>query len=186
MSGTLSLMAFSLGLGFGKSMLSQLLSVHRTSTDTFLLDEITLDILRGLQGIGASATIPSALGILAHSFPPSKMRSIAFATFAAGAPVGGAFGMVLGGVLTQYTKSSWRATFFFATGLNAASLLSGYFSIDPDLPSTEVDKRIDWIGALLITASLVLIVFVLSDGEIVGWKTSCKFLPHFVLIRNIN
>ena len=108
------------------------------------------------------------------------MRSIAFATFAAGAPVGGAFGIVLGGVLTQYTKSSWRATFFFATGLNAASLLSGYFSIDPDLPSTEVDKRIDWIGALLITASLVLIVFVLSDGEIVGWKTSCKFLPHFV------
>lgn len=47
------------------------------------------------------------------------------------------------------------------------------FSIDPDEPSTETDRRIDWLGALLVTAGLVLIVFVLSDGEIVGWKTPC-------------
>ena len=44
------------------------------------------------------------LGILAHAFPPSRARSIAFATFAAGAPVGGALGTILGGAFTQYTK----------------------------------------------------------------------------------
>jgi len=44
------------------------------------------------------------LGTLAHSFPPSRARSIAFATFAAGAPIGGVFGNIIGGVLTQLSR----------------------------------------------------------------------------------
>src|SRR6267154_392255 len=86
-------------------------------------DGLTLAVLRGFQGIGGAATIPSAvsiftlatlstgrshplaqLGILAHAFPPARGRSLAFATFAAGAPVGAAFGTIIGGVLTQLTS----------------------------------------------------------------------------------
>ena len=62
-------------------------------------------------------------------------------------------------------------------GLTAAYLILGLFSIDPDEPSTETDQRVDWLGALLITSGLVLIVFVLSGGEIVGWKTPCTSIP---------
>ena len=43
------------------------------------------------------------LGILAHEFKPGRARSLAFATFAAGAPLGGVLGTSIGGVLTQYT-----------------------------------------------------------------------------------
>lgn len=82
---------------------------------------MTLNILRGIQGIGAAATIPasvsfplrfvdkktkpfSQLGILAQAFPPaSHARSMAFASFAAGAPLGAAFGMAIGGALVQTT-----------------------------------------------------------------------------------
>ncbi|KAG6837022.1 hypothetical protein H0H93_016229 [Arthromyces matolae] len=137
------------------------------------VDSMTLDILRGFQGIGAAATIPASLGILAHAFPPSRARSIAFATFAAGAPVGAAFGMALGGVLTQETAKSWRSPFFLETGLTALCLIGGLFSFDPDMPSQEQDRRVDWPGALLITAGLVLIIFVLGQGEIApqGWRT---------------
>ena len=37
-------------------------------------------------------------------------------------------------------------------------------------------RRVDWLGAFLVTAGLVLIVFVLSDGSIApnGWKTPCQ------------
>ena len=42
------------------------------------------------------------LGILAEAFPPSRARSLAFATFSAGAPLGGAVGLVLGSVLVQF------------------------------------------------------------------------------------
>ncbi|TEB31658.1 MFS general substrate transporter [Coprinellus micaceus] len=136
---------------------------------------ITLDILRGIQGIGAAATIPASLGILAHEFKPGRARSLAFATFAAGAPLGGVLGTAIGGVLTQYTAKTWRSSFWLMAGLNAAAALGGILSIAPDseefLPE---DKRIDWLGSFLVTAGLVLIVFVLSQGEIAPqrWRTN--------------
>ena len=61
------------------------------------------------------ATGITQLGILAHSFPPSRGRSVAFATFAAGAPVGGAFGTIIGGVLTQLSKCGILPCPFSAT-----------------------------------------------------------------------
>ncbi|EIN03494.1 MFS general substrate transporter [Punctularia strigosozonata HHB-11173 SS5] len=155
LAGSLCMVAFSIGCALAK-------------------DEITLDVLRGLQGCGAAATIPASLGILAHAFPPSRARTLAFATFSAGSPIGAAFGMIIGGVLTQLTTPTWRSTFWFSTAFAAVCLVGGFFFIDPDLPSTESDRRVDWIGALLATAGLVLIVFVLSDGELAPdeWKTS--------------
>ncbi|KAF8992537.1 major facilitator superfamily domain-containing protein [Cyathus striatus] len=152
--GSFWLMAFTLGCGF-------------TS------DITTLNILRGIQGVGAAATIPASLGILAHAFPPSPARSLAFATFAAGAPIGAVFGNVIGGVLTQFTAKTWRSPFYFLTGLVFLCLIGGLVSIDKDLPSSETDKRVDWIGAFLVTGGLVLIVFVLGQGEIAPdqWKT---------------
>ncbi|KAG6885012.1 hypothetical protein C0993_006537 [Termitomyces sp. T159_Od127] len=124
------------------------------------------------------------LGILAHAFPPSRARSIAFSTFAAGAPVGAAFGMALGGVLTEVTRvifthkipscrQSWRSPFYLETGFTVLCLIGGIISFDPDVPSQEKDRRVDWPGAILITAGLVLIIFVLGQGEVApqGWKT---------------
>jgi MFS family permease len=145
----------------------------------FAQDGLTLAVLRGFQGIGGSATIPSALGILAHAFPPSRARSIAFATFAAGAPVGGAFGMIIGGVLTQLTSPHWRSIFYMAAATSAVIGVSGLISFDADVPSSEVVKRVDWIGASLVTVGLVLIVFVLAQGEIAsdGWKT-----PYIIVL----
>ncbi|GLB41107.1 putative transporter [Lyophyllum shimeji] len=154
MVGSSCLAAFTLGCGFAN-------------------DVVALDILRGFQGIGAAATIPASLGILAHAFPPSRARSVAFASFAAGAPLGAAFGMAVGGALTQTTAQTWRSSFYLEAGLTVLCLVGGIISFDPDCPSTEPDRRVDWLGALLVTAGLVLIVFVLGQGEIApdGWKT---------------
>ncbi|OJT07816.1 hypothetical protein TRAPUB_1299 [Trametes pubescens] len=139
----------------------------------FAQNEITLDILRGIQGLGAAAAIPACLGILAHTFPPSTIRSIAFSTFAAGAPVGGALGNAVGGVLTQSTEKSWRSAFWFLAGMAAVCCVGGAFSIDKDEPYQLDDRRVDWLGAFLGTSGLILIVFALSDGSVApdGWKT---------------
>ena len=70
--------------------------------------------------------------------------------------------------------------------------LGGLISIDADVPYALPDKsvcadfrvvlvltllcrRVDWLGALLVTAGLVFIVFILSDGPTApdGWKTGC-------------
>ncbi|KAF7789732.1 hypothetical protein EIP86_000678 [Pleurotus ostreatoroseus] len=161
--GCLFLSAFSLG-----SALSQ--------------SEIAIDVIRGMQGIGAAATIPAALGILAHAFPPSRARSIAFATFAAGAPMGGATGLLVGGALVQCTAQTWRSLFYFLTGLAGVAFIGGMFFIDNDPPSVEADKRVDWLGAFLVTAGLTLLLFILSDGSIApnGWSTS--YIIAFIVV----
>ncbi|KIM37307.1 hypothetical protein M413DRAFT_13459 [Hebeloma cylindrosporum] len=136
-------------------------------------DITTLDVLRGIQGIGAAAMVPASFGILAQVFPPSRARSLAFATYAGSVPTGAVFGTVVGGALTEYTAKTWRSSFYMLGGLCFMSFLGGLIYIDNDVPSEEVDKRIDWLGAFLATGGLVLIVFVLSQGELAsrGWAT---------------
>ncbi|KAJ7194239.1 putative efflux transporter [Mycena pura] len=152
--GTLHLGLFSLGCGFAKS-----------ATAMF--------ILRGIQGLGPAAFLPACLGILARAFPPSRARSAAFGTFSAGAPVGGAIGTQIGGLLTQYTSASWRSAFYFIAGIACFCAVCGIIVIEPDPPSTEKDQRVDWLGGFLVTAGLVFVVFVLSQGSTAprGWKT---------------
>ncbi|EJD06323.1 MFS general substrate transporter [Fomitiporia mediterranea MF3/22] len=144
--GCLWLGIFSLGCGFANNI-------------------NTLYILRGLQGVGPAAVVPASLGILAHAFPPSRARTYAFATFSAGAPVGGAVGLQIGGILTQWAPATWRAPFYLSAGLAALVFIGGVFYIDKDVPSTETDRRVDWLGAALVTSALVLITFVLGEGE---------------------
>ncbi|KXN82110.1 hypothetical protein AN958_03164, partial [Leucoagaricus sp. SymC.cos] len=152
LSGTLMLAVFTLACGFANNIL-------------------TLIILRGIQGIGAAATIPASLGILAHAFPPSRARSLAFATFSAGAAVGSIFGSAMGGLLAKMTAPTWRSSLFLFAGINVVCFLGGFMCIDKDIANTADDKKVDWLGAFLITTALILILFVLGEGETRGWST---------------
>ncbi|TFK35336.1 major facilitator superfamily domain-containing protein [Crucibulum laeve] len=147
-----------------------------------------LYILRGIQGVGVAGMVPAALGILADSFPPSPKRSLAFATFSSGSPVGAIFGTAIGGALTEFTKTTWRSPFYLHAALTfLLCFVGGWYVIDPDRsPSIQGDESrkmetgvsnhryIDWIGAILATTGLILILFVISQGEIAPrqWKTT--------------
>lgn len=49
---------------------------------------------------------------------------------------------------------------------------------DNNLSEEKLDKRVDWMGAMLITTGLVCIMFVLGQGELAPqkWKTPCESL----------
>lgn len=74
-------------------------------------------------------------------------------------------------------SNTWRSVFYVSAGIAALIAVGGALTVDSDQPSEEKDKRVDWIGSLLITSGLVLIIFVLSDGGIApqGWRTPCKY-----------
>ncbi|KAF9446079.1 MFS general substrate transporter [Macrolepiota fuliginosa MF-IS2] len=163
LGGTFLLAAFTLGCGFSNNI-------------------VTLIILRGVQGIGAAATIPASLGILAHAFPPSRARSFAFAAFAAGAPVGAAFGIAIGGVLTQKTAKTWRSPFYMFTAINVLCLIGGLVSIDKDPPHPKHDRKVDWLGAFLVTAGSVMILFVLGEGESAPKKWATAYIIALLVI----
>ncbi|KAF8524916.1 MFS general substrate transporter, partial [Hysterangium stoloniferum] len=139
----------------------------------FTQNKVQINVLRGLQGVGSAATLPAAVGILAHSFPHSMQRSMAFAIFSAGNPFGASLGFVVGAIVTEYSAAKWRGIFFAICGCGALSFITAALVIDRDIPTTEKDARVDWIGAVLATSGLVLITFVLGQGPLApnGFRT---------------
>ncbi|KAG1868625.1 hypothetical protein F4604DRAFT_901651 [Suillus subluteus] len=117
-------------------------------------NDLTLAILRAFQGVGDAATIPSALGILAYVLLSA-----------------GAFDMIISGVLTQLSSHTDRIGALYFIWLPLIGV-SGLISFDADIPSLELVKHVDLMGTSLVTVGLVLIVFVLGQGEIAsdGWK----------------
>ncbi|KAF8340762.1 efflux transporter [Cantharellus anzutake] len=143
----------------------------------FAKNEISLDVMRAFQGMGIAAGLPAGLGVLAQTFEVgSRLRTVAFSTFGCGAPLGSALGFTMGGVLTQKTSAHWRSAFFFSAGLAGLTFVTGWLAIDKDTHHLDpsLDRRVDWMGAFLVTSSLILLTFSLGDVETApdGWKTS--------------
>jgi EmrB/QacA subfamily drug resistance transporter len=61
---------------------------------------------RAIQGAGAAITAPSALALIATSFPEGRARDRAMGVYSATSAAGGTIGLLGGGLLTTYT--SWR------------------------------------------------------------------------------
>jgi EmrB/QacA subfamily drug resistance transporter len=123
---------------------------------------------RGAQGACAALLTPTALSLLAVTFTEARERAKAFAVFGAVAGTGGALGLLLGGVLTQYV--GWRWCLFVNVPVAAVALLAGRRLL-PSAPGHH-SHRVDVPGAILITAGLVLVVFGLSSAASRGWAAA--------------
>jgi EmrB/QacA subfamily drug resistance transporter len=137
-------------------------------------DPMLLITARVFQGAGAAIVAPAALSLITTSFPEGPERTRAIGLYGAISSIGFVAGQVLGGVLVQYT--SWRAVFLVnvPVGLIAAALSPAV--LGPASPATSAETRtttraLDVRGALLITTAVGLIVFVVSQGVIIGWTS---------------
>jgi EmrB/QacA subfamily drug resistance transporter len=126
----------------------------------------SLIILRALQGSSAALMSPSALSIVLNTFQHGSLRNKALAYWTLVATGGGAVGLLLGGVLTQYV--GWRWDFFInvPVGLIMAVFI---YNIVPAYKSQEKFTSLDLSGALLVTTSLISVVFAFSEAPEWGW-----------------
>lgn len=152
-----------------------------TIATPFLRNEIAFDLFRGLQGMGAAANVPTAIGILGITFPPGKRKNYAFAVYGGGAPLGSIFGNLLGGVLAQY--ASWQWIFWVLSIIAAVITIASYFIIP--LPPANIQvigskKTVDWIGGTFITVGLLVLMFALTEGNVVGWST--PWIPVLIVV----
>src|ERR1700750_1505948 len=123
---------------------------------------------RTLQGVFGAILAPAALGTLVSTFRDPRERGRAFGVFGSVAGGGGAVGLILGGVLTQYV--SWRWTLYvnlFFAAIAVAGALAYMQSTRPDSR-----PRMDWAGAVLASAGLFGIVFGFSHAETAGWTAA--------------
>src|SRR5580704_1989460 len=124
-----------------------------------------LVIGRGAQGAFGALLAPAALSTLTVTFTDPAERGRAFGVYGAIAGAGGAVGLLLGGVLTEYL--SWRWCLYVNVVLavvavaGAVRLLAGQ--------ARNPDVRIDWPGTVLEGAGLVAVVYGLSEADTKGW-----------------
>src|ERR1700731_1470717 len=120
---------------------------------------------RALQGAFGAILAPSALGTLVSTFQDPRERGKAFGVYGSVAAGGGAVGLILGGVLTEYL--SWRWCLYVNVVL-AVVAVTGAVRLLARHPR-DPDVRIDWPGTVLVGAGLVALVYGLSEANTKGW-----------------
>ncbi|KAI0899413.1 drug resistance protein [Annulohypoxylon nitens] len=147
----------------------------------FIRNEIGFNIFRGLQGLGAAANVPTAIGILGVTFPPGKAKNYAFSAYAAGAPLGSAFGNIISGFIASF--ANWKWVFGAIGGTALVITCAALFFIPPPPPEPtnspgriSSPKAVDWTGGVLITTSILALLFALTEGNVVGWNTVWIYL----------
>lgn len=128
----------------------------------------TLGVLvtaRGAQGFGAALTASAGLSILTATFEEGPARTKALGIWGAISASGATAGVVMSGLLTD--GPGWEWIFFINVPVGIA-LAAGALSFLRETYG-ERQRSFDVLGAVTITASLLLLVFGVNRGEIWGW-----------------
>ncbi|KAF1938426.1 MFS general substrate transporter [Clathrospora elynae] len=140
----------------------------------FAPNEIVFDVLRGFQGIGAAANVPTAIGILGATFVPGKAKNYAFAIYSAGSSCGSVLGNIFSGIIGEYL--TWKWIFWLFAILAGLITIAGHMLIPSprEVVVVVTEKKsvhVDWIGAALVTGGVLLLNFAMTQGNVVGWGT---------------
>ncbi len=145
---------------------------------------------RILQGAGAALLSPSVFSIVSVTFEEGAERNKALGILGAIAGSGAAIGVLLGGLLTE--SVGWEWCFF----LNVPIAIIAFFLLFKYVPESKGDglsRHFDAQGALLVTSSLMMLVYALSQANEAGWgsgKTigfivgSVVLMAGFLMVEN--
>ena len=114
---------------------------------------------RVLQGAGAALAAPTALALIATTFPPGPPRNRALGVYAGMSGAGGAIGLLLGGILTTYV--SWRWVFFVNVPIGLLVFALARYAL---ATSGRQRGRLDIPGVITSTAGLALLVYGLTEA----------------------
>jgi EmrB/QacA subfamily drug resistance transporter len=122
---------------------------------------------RFLQGVGGALASAVTLGMIVTMFPEPREQAKAFGVFGFVASAGGSIGLLLGGVLTE--GINWHWIFFVNVPVGAATAFFALRRLERDR-GIGLAKGADAPGAVLITASLMLVVYtIVKPAAELGW-----------------
>jgi EmrB/QacA subfamily drug resistance transporter len=141
---------------------------------------------RALQGVGAAIAAPTALSLLATTFPAGPARNKALGVYGAMGGLGSVLGLLLGGALTEYL--TWRWVLFINIPIAIAVLLGTSVLADGGRNRGGVDLP----GAITATLGLGSMVYAINRAGTHGWSdgitvaflvVATVLLVAFVLIQ---
>ncbi|WP_328498119.1 MFS transporter [Streptomyces sp. NBC_00414] len=132
---------------------------------------------RFIKGLSAAFTAPAGLSIITTTFPQGPLRNRALSIYTTCAATGFSMGLVLSGLLTE---ASWRLTMLLPAPIAVAALLAG-LKLIPRSERDRTHRGYDIPGAVIGTASMLLLVFTVVQAPEVGW-TSARTLLSFLAV----
>jgi len=145
----------------------------------------TLIIARVVQGLGAAMMVPQVLSIIQVSFS-AKERPTAFSFYGAVIGFSCILGQLLGGLLisSNFMGLGWRNVFLVNVPIGIVAFFASFVLIRES--RAEQKNKLDMVGVLLISLSMVLLTYPLMEGQDLGWPLwtfVCLALsvPSFIL-----
>jgi EmrB/QacA subfamily drug resistance transporter len=123
---------------------------------------------RAIQGLGGATASAVALGLMMNLFTEPAERAKAMGVFGFVAAGGGSLGVLLGGVLTNSLDWHWIFLVNLPIGV-LVYLLS--LKLLPAGRGAAASGRLDVAGAVTVTASLMLAVYAIVNGNQEGWTS---------------
>jgi EmrB/QacA subfamily drug resistance transporter len=121
---------------------------------------------RALQGLGAALISPAALSIITTTFAEGEERAKALGVWSAIAAGGAAFGLLLGGILTDLLAWEWIFFVNVPIGIAAFVLSTRYV---PESKIADRPSTVDLPGAVSVTTGLIVLVYAIVKAEDYGW-----------------
>src|SRR3954470_21147973 len=133
---------------------------------------------RFVKGLSAAFTAPAGLSIITTTFPQGPLRNRALAIYTTCAAAGFSLGLVLSGLLTEV---SWRLTLVLPAPIALIALVAG-LKLLPHSERKRDHNGYDVPGAVLGTASMLLLVFTVVQAPQVGWTAPRTLLSFAVFV----
>jgi EmrB/QacA subfamily drug resistance transporter len=133
--------------------------------------QLLLVAARAVQGVGAAIASPTALALIAVTFPEGSARNRAMAVYASMTAAGGALGLILGGALVEW--ASWRWVFFVNVPIGLLVMIATPFV----LPKVDGHGgRLDIPGAITASSGVAFLVYGLVHAPTAGWTATTTLL----------
>jgi EmrB/QacA subfamily drug resistance transporter len=123
---------------------------------------------RAVQGVGGAIVSAVALSLIVTLFTEPGDRAKAMGVFGFVASGGGSLGVLLGGILTDALDWHWIFLVNLPIGIAVLALSTRLL---PGGRGQMAGGRLDVAGAVTVTASTMLAVYAIVNGNEVGWVT---------------
>lgn len=132
-------------------------------------------VFRIIQAIAGSADYPTAMAILAVTFPAGRERAQALGLWSASFAAAAVFGPLIGGPLID--NFNWRSVFLINLPIGIIGLIMASVFIKESVSEKKTIK-FDWWGAITLGMSLASLVLVLDKGLDWGWLSFNSFAAY--------
>ncbi|MFK0283493.1 DHA2 family efflux MFS transporter permease subunit [Streptomyces sp. NPDC090499] len=126
-------------------------------------------IARFLQGVGGAVTSSVTLAMVVTMFTEPGERTKAIGVYSFVQSAGGTLGLLLGGVLTQ--TIGWHWIFFVNVPIGAVAVVMAQRNLRA-ARGTSQGRNTDALGAVLITAALMLAVYTIVEAADHGFGSA--------------